>query len=255
MAYESFEYKGYWIEIDPDEDPQSPEDFGDDQEFLGEVNFRNYRFGRKHYDKDEARGHMPWGEEPWTTAYGSAEPPDEWKETDGVDWWEWEEAIEAYSSWKSTQDHMAKHELERYEIFGVEFIDYGGGSGRLRLTEQWDRVDGCIWVLVPHGDTPMAHLAACVNDTETRTSEQRARMVLDLWNQYLEGDVWVYRISKIKEYDEDGEPVLEEVEECCGGYYGRKDCENEAKSMVDWYNKNEKGVSNEQASNDGTCRV
>jgi len=57
------------------------------------------------------------------------------------------------------------------------------------------------------------------------------------YDQYLTGEVYGYVVYKEVE-DEDGEMIEEELDSCWG-FYGYDYCEQEAKSMVEYYGKEE----------------
>ena len=72
-----------------------------------------------------------------------------------------------------------------------------------------------------------------VSKTLRERVEGYLRGEVETYDQYLTGDVYGYDIV-----DETGE---EEVDVgSCWGFYGRDYCISEAKSQVDWYDKNEK---------------
>jgi len=55
--------------------------------------------------------------------------------------------------------------------------------------------------------------------------EKVARVHVEVWNQYLSGDVWGYIVE-----DSDGNEL-----ESCWGFYGHEYCTEEAKSVAAWY--------------------
>ena len=56
------------------------------------------------------------------------------------------------------------------------------------------------------------------------TLEEVLKAEVEVYDQYLTGDVWCYRIE-----DKDGDTI----DSCCG-FYGEEDCMSEAKSAVDY---------------------
>lgn len=55
----------------------------------------------------------------------------------------------------------------------------------------------------------------------SKTARKAARGLIETWNQYLSGDVWMYIIKD----DED------ECIDSCGGFYGEKECREEGEKL------------------------
>jgi hypothetical protein len=135
----------------------SPDDWGDEEAFLGRVAVGAQCFGRKDFDIDEASRYLPFGEGVWRV--------DEWDDED-----------ERRQEWEDVAD-------TGYEVFPVRFLDYGANGAELRETTD-DRADGYIFVAVPwesdlerlaHVDFPL---------------DERKDHVLSVWNMYLSGEVY-----------------------------------------------------------------
>jgi len=81
--------------------------------------------------------------------------------------------------------------------------------------------------------------------TWTRAHALKAAQGLcETWNQYLSGDVYGYKISKVLSEDEDGNPEDLEELDSCWGYYGEDECLKEAEGIVEHYQKE---TANEQS--------
>lgn len=59
-----------------------------------------------------------------------------------------------------------------------------------------------------------------------------AQSLCDTWNQYLSGDVYGFKVSKITTCDK-GHEHEEEIESCWG-FYGQEECMKEAESIVEF---------------------
>lgn len=74
--------------------------------------------------------------------------------------------------------------------------------------------------------------------------EERAAVLLkgeaETYDQYLRGDIYGYRISKLSTFDQGHEH--EEELDSCWGYYGTESCMEEAKTIVEYYTNQKKAV-------------
>lgn len=225
---DEIEYKGYRIVIDQDDCHESPDAWGDDEVFLGEIKTSRYQLGRANYTKTDGQGYLPWGtgvwcQEPW----GEVIPAESWLEdTMGQEERDWAEAREKYEEWEYQQQvHQRTKEL--YWVFPVCLRDYGGGNIRLVEGDAEDEESYDGWVYVKKQPTAMSLLAEVLTG---ELPQARFESLLEIWNQYCEGDVWSFRIYR--QGDEDGEEG--EVVDSCGGYYGYEYAMAEAKACVDW---------------------
>lgn len=103
---QKWEYKGYRIELHIDGDPWSPDEWGNTDMFLGEVDTRWYRFGKK------------------GASYYRPSPDDEDYNED---------------------DPQGTHYQEGYVAFPVELLDYGSNGCQLLMCDPED-ADGAIFV-------------------------------------------------------------------------------------------------------------
>lgn len=55
----------------------------------------------------------------------------------------------------------------------------------------------------------------------SKTARKAARGLIETWNQYLSGDVWMYIIE-----DDEGNTI-----DSCGGFYGEKECREEGEKL------------------------
>lgn len=192
------QYKGFTIGIKHCDYGESPDDWSDDEAFLGEISHRNYRIGNKRYPKHRAECHIPFGEGQWDfhqddmdLAY-SVETEDELKE-------EWERVYDPSCM-----------------VYAVELCDYGSNGARLRECDH-HKADGYIFVEVPYSNDLERLVHA---DFDPEAVKDR---ILAIWNQYLEGDVHSFSIM-----DSDGEVI-----QSCGGIYGSNEALESAEAEAD----------------------
>jgi len=208
MAYKIEErlVHGYQVNIYQDECAESPEAFGDEDCFLGQVSRRGrVTFGRLGWDKDMAVPYIPYGEGPWSV-----------------------EGHDYYESGAQTEADIRKlYEEQRgweYEVFPVEYRDYGCHGGKLCFSDDED-ADGYIFVRVPwKTDCPIDRMAHEICEDFVALPE-RATYLLEQWNIYLSGEVYYVTICS-----RDGD-VLEGM----GGMYGMKDVNEGIKDGMGYY--------------------
>ena len=132
-------------------------------------------------------------------------------------WDAWAEFDKAHSEWA---------------VFELNVQYYGGGCLRIYLGDPYD------------GDHTDAR--GCEHEPEGMVVIKRepgvdpqkaAEGLLEIWEQYLEGDVWYYEVL-----DEN-----EDIVECCGGYYGLDDCIAEARSVAEHLVKQDNINTNKEA--------
>jgi hypothetical protein len=198
MSYDhtEFEHGGFKCIIASDDDAESPEEWGNTDGFLGELDARRYsKMGREGETAAEARRCIPWGEGPW-----------EWSQDNngslGCDMDTWfDDEEELRQVWET--------ECSRgYEVFPVRLIDYGSNGAVLQFSDH-DGAHGYIFVAVPWA-SELERLAHPEFD-----GQKIADCILSEWSQYLTGDVHWARIE-----DSDGETL-----DSCGGFYGREGAE------------------------------
>ena len=259
--HETFEVGGCTVNIWHDEWAEGPDAWGDDERFIYSES-RDFRVEPKGWCSNSftmfirpdlredvqdsvERGFISGPDEP--TAKPQDGPDDPlWREVyikhckdnlmqilhaagEEIDWTDASAMSEAYRDWGARMDlwdawqeyRKAHAEWACYEL-DVRY--YGGGHYQLSVgdlyegdhTDQWGRPtsgpDGYVMIKREDG----IDLA------------KAAESLVDIWNQYLEGDVWFFAVL-----DENGEQV-----ESCGGYYGLDDCITEARSVAEHHNNN-----------------
>lgn len=172
-------HKGsYAAEIYHDECHDSPDDWGNDEIFLGYIDTRHYRMGRADFKVEYGHRHLPWEE--------VADQPsilEHWGDSDTFSKEKWEEDVFK----------------EGYDVFPVRLLDYGSNGAQLKMCQPCD-ADGYIWV--KNSDTPMSRLSD-VLENNGESSHSRAEGLLETWNQYLSGEVYCYAIyRKLREVNE-----------------------------------------------------
>jgi hypothetical protein len=157
--------------------------------------------GNKKWGKSDANAFIEFGEGPWDFEGTSYENLGE----------QCDSAEELRLAWQANRQ-------TGFEVFPVEYHDYGSNGGRLHYCDHED-ADGYIFVAVPWTD-PLSRLAF-----PDFNPKEAADSVRKMWNQYLEGDIHWARIE-----DSDGETI-----DSCAGFYGSKDAEEWCKETVEYY--------------------
>jgi hypothetical protein len=216
MSYDhtEFEHGGFKCIIASDDDAESPEEWGNTDGFLGELNARRYKkMGREGETAAEARRCIPWGEGPW-----------EWSQDNngslGLDMDTWFDDEQDMRQVWETEWHTG------YKVFPVRLADYGSNGAALHLSDH-DEAHGYIFIEVPWA-SELERLAHPEFD-----AQKIADCILSEWNQYLEGDVHWARIE-----DSDGETL-----DSCGGFYGREGAEEWCRETAEASEKETRTVS------------
>lgn len=156
-----------------------------------------------------------------------------------------------HSRYNLGDDHGLSHE-ETLEIFKsdnhlcieVYFYDHGIQSvscssfvGRAHHAD-WD--SGCVGIIfISHED--IIKNWGDLSEESLEKAEACLRAEVNEYDMYIRGDVWGYVVSKAKHYyAEDGDVHTEwEEVDSCWGFYGQEYCEEEGKSILEWYQKQE----------------
>ena len=127
----------------------------------------------------------------------------------------------------STDD--LKDTIKQKDVFSLPLYlyDHGGISistgsfiGRAQHA-QWD--SGCVGaIIVTYEDIRKEYNVKKVTKKILEKVEKQLKSEVETYDQFLTGDVYGYEITK------DGEDI-----DSCWGFYGRDNCEEEAKSIVD----------------------
>lgn len=153
---QTIEHAGLKIEIYPDNDPQRPDDWGDDRMFLVGFHEREFFVERKGFDKELCNALM-----------GSTDEPEHHD--------------------KDVLDLDVRDTLKKYHVFGLEAYIHSGValylSGECKIDRQWDVSQvGCVFI--------------AKTECRTRPSARKAaESLIETWNQYLSGDVHGYVVK------------------------------------------------------------
>ena len=215
---QDIEYKGYKIRILIDDDPESPNEWGDDSTFLV-YDHRQFMVKRDGF-----------------------EPRDIWEYFNG-------------------EDASMGFLYEDYYIFPVEAYIHSGVKLSLYEADLTCRFDSSVtgFVLVKSKIESMAGIKFI---TESM-AKKRAESLLEIWNQYLSGEIYgfiiekpnvIYSITKKKfdrlvfendlanlESEFDVDHIWEEIDSCWG-FYGDPEesgCIDEAKFIIDKLTKDD----------------
>lgn len=234
---------------------ESPDEWGDTSLFLGEVDTKDVRIGRKNYGYRDGEAVLPWGEGKWGE-YGDKIPEDSghtcsdpandpyptYRDCDAC------QALELYEEWLS---HAS--DREGWEVIPVDLRYYGSGSYSLRKARhsgEWietryghsleNTPDGFVFVAV--GKTDIEKLARA----DEPSPDELADRLIETWQTYLEGDVWSMKVVKLPDgwqtsderIDLDDEAVCQVLDDWCGGFYGYDYAVSEGKSIIEWHKKN-----------------
>ena len=210
-VFETLEYKGFTIKIIQDQDAEEP-DYGENEIFISaesnSCGYRSYQLGRAGY-AGSGECHMLWGEGKWG-AFGDA-IPEEAEEGES-------EAYDLYTEWKAQFDPSCV-------VWPIRCGDaHGPGSFQIwevHDSDEWESIEGYVFIRVPVGD--LERLA------DSRDLEKMKNGIIEMYEQWCRGEVYGYVIEDSDE---------EEIDDCsCWGFFGDKDCVEEAKSVVDTLEK------------------
>ncbi len=229
-AHTTETYKGYTIEIHNDDDPfETPRDWDN----LGFMAFWHRR--------------MWLGDKPKEVQKYS---PDEWfRRIVSDECWKSLEQSEKYEAWVETRGEYDNADIDTYiyeleleelieavekdfVILPVHAYEHGGitiSTGRFSCMFDSGQLG---WIYVSKKDA-MKEFSVKVWSKEL---EKKVIAILEgeveTYDQYLTGDIHGYKI-----YAPDDENCDDELHRCWG-FYGSKDCMDEAKSQIDWYVEN-----------------
>jgi hypothetical protein len=225
---EKLKYKGFTIEMRPDENADGPEQWGDSSLFLVGYNSRNFSVDApKVYRKDAAGKAIPGsGREMFTkgeledyfnppllcSACESDDVEMNERAHKGLDWY-----CNHCKGFPVNGVVPARPAVfESFHVFPLEAYIHSGVrlylSGGCAVDRAWD-VSQIGAVLVSRAEWP-----------ERDAAEKAAQGLIDTWNCYLSGDVWVLTVT---------DPEGGEVDGPCGGYYGDDYTLAEGKAIVD----------------------
>lgn len=187
-------YRGYTIEIMPDDYPESPREWDN----LGTMYYRH-------------RGYI-LGDQEIPESYYS----DKLGDTVYID------SAESFSDWiEETQGQIAVMlPLAIYDHSGVTMWCGSRWSG---IDPQWDCSD-VGFIVVTKEKIREEYGVKRISKQLLDKVEKILQAEVETFDQYLTGDVYGFSVT-----DESGE----EINSCCG-FYGQDDCIAEAKSIIDW---------------------
>lgn len=125
--------------------------------------------------------------------------------------------------WQLWQEYRKAH--QEYACFVVYVNNYGGGHVRLSLGDVYD---GDNKDARGREREPEAMIRIKRSEFTHGTPQSIAQAIVDEWNQWLEGDVWGYVLTR--------EDTDEELDSCWG-YYGIDDCKEAATDQAKWYDQ------------------
>lgn len=190
-AGDSEKFDSFTLHILYDTEAESPDEWGDQESFLGRVETAGYACGRE--------GFAIVGD------YFESHPVEVMKE--GGDIWIW-----------------SNGEQVPYLLFPVMCLR-GQGGFELYSIQEPSRAHGFIFVRV------RSDLEQLADTEEGCTADKRAAWTLDLWNQWLRGDVYGYEVRDAKG----------EVAESCWGFYGVEDCVGAGRAAAAQFELNQEG--------------
>lgn len=157
-------------------DVESPDRWGNEDVFLGEIDTRHFRIGRERWTKHTAYPYLPYGDWPW--------------DYENVDFYDLPD-----NSVESEEELRRVWEEEKetdYVAFPVELCPQRYGHARLYEVQSGsgEEPDGFVFVKTPWGEnaTPLQQLAS-VKD-QPFDPYTLFRRVLAQWNEYLSGEVY-----------------------------------------------------------------
>lgn len=247
--------QGDWVALlERDEYPESPDAWADDDCFLGKI--EGYDLGNGNWNISRCEGHTPWGEGKWETAYGSEQPPEVYMKRSDIGPAVWSEARVLFLDWTNEtyldfDESYGWTQSAEWEFYPVRLRDHGS-NGADMVECDLDRANG--YILRRRANTPMEQLTL---DLQRPSAETAVKRLLDEWNTYLSGDVWMFRLHRIREEFRDRATEdlerddLEDADECCGGFYGFEHAREDALSQLAWWaakrdsNRTKEEVNNE----------
>lgn len=138
-------------------------------------------------------------------------------------------------AWANEQDEDPDSD---YKVFWLEAYIHGGVS--LALSSQgnfpdrrWDVSSDVGVILIRKED---------FSDYTDEQFLEVAKSVIKEWNQYLEGDVWVYIVKS----------PFDEIVDSCGGYYGIDDTKEQAISTANYLYETHKEEWDQQQKDEYT---
>ena len=237
--YEVERIDKWLIVLKPDDLPESPDDWGDEECFLTESDGRNWSVGRKGWSQSKVEGHMPWGEGPWETAYGCEFPPEVYPGPTTIDGKTinstmWSAARSVFEDWMRAT-YLDYDEEPEWEFHPVRVRDFGSNSADV-IECSYDRANAYVAIRMEQGN-----MGRMVCSLQRQSAQEMVDSLLNTWNHYLSGDIWVYRVYEIKPeylFKDTSDLLLEEdttdTEECCGGYYGHSHALESAREAVSY---------------------
>lgn len=130
------------------------------------------------------------------------------------------------------EEAIAIYESDEYISLPLYLYDHSGITmSTAPFSCPWDSGQvGIIYVSIEKVVKEFGELTAEIREQvyNILVSEVKA------YDQFLIGDVWFYSIQKAKVYTADDDDTLTQWEtiEACGGFYGREDCEEQAKEAL-----------------------
>ncbi len=211
----------YTLEIVQDEYGESPDSWGNTDLFLV-YSHRQFDVKRKGFDPEDIFSHLNAKreiEKSLTTINNKY-------------------TVEEYSE-------DLNPEYEKYWIFGVDAYIHSGVHLSLANTanypdRQWD-VSTTGYILVDKEIYSNIELDVTIK-SKYPEEEDKARYyaegLIETWNSYLSGEVYMYYIQKHTKCD-CCEHIEKETVDSCGGFYTKEDCENEGDYSLKILNKEE----------------
>lgn len=213
--------KVYRITIQHDDHADSPDDWGNDEAFLGEVRTRNYSMGRKSMGKVTASlRYTPWG----------------------CGRWEPSEDCTPAEVQSLREEYDCYHDPD-WTSFPVALINHGGGNVSLQMWDHEDfpshnryrmeEPDG--YVVIHYPEDPLSQMA-CLQRWGEKSPQEVAEGIIAVWNQYLEGDVYIVSIAEVSATITEDGVEYEEIDmvDSCGGIYGSDGVDDYIDSCLKW---------------------
>lgn len=141
-----------------------------------------------------------------------------------------------YNSWEEMKEDIIQKEnvgvilpIYKYEHSGITISTSPFGC-------QWD--SGQVgWIYCTKEDMESNFITHSGQDKEER-SEVILKGEVETFDQYLQGDIFGYKVFQVQTCDR-GHEHMEELDSCWG-YYGEDECMNEGLSVMNWYEQYEK---------------
>jgi hypothetical protein len=140
-----------------------------------------------------------------------------------------------YNSWEELKKQI-EQDFNVGVILPLYLYDHSGITiSTSPFSCSWD--SGQVgWIFCTKEDMDSEWIGLSGQEKEER-SEVLLEGEVETYDQYLRGDIYGYKISKVSTCDH-GHEHKEEVESIWG-FYGQEDCMKEAEDMVQWYIKKE----------------